>query len=61
VVIRKDHLSTGEAMPVWSLAAAADDTRGRWQRRATSCFDNAILRREGVEAGFVTGRNCRLK
>jgi len=48
-------------MPVWSLAAAADDTRGRWQRPATSCFDNTILRREGVEAGFVTGRNCRLK
>jgi hypothetical protein len=48
-------------MPVCSLAAAADDTMGRRQRLATSCIDNVILRRAGVEAGFVTGRNCRLK
>jgi hypothetical protein len=49
-------------MPVCSLAAAADGTMGRRRRPATSCIDgNVILRREGVEAGFVTGRNCRLK
>jgi hypothetical protein len=49
-------------MPVCSLAAAADGTMRCRQRPAMSCIDgNVILRREGVEAGFVTGRNCRLK
>jgi hypothetical protein len=48
-------------MPVCSRAAAADDTMRRRQRPAMPCIDNVILRRAGVEAGFVTGRNCRLK
>jgi hypothetical protein len=48
-------------MPVCSGAAAADDTMRRRQRPAMPCIENVILRRAGVEAGFVTGHNCRLK